>query len=273
MKKTVFEILEGDSQYKRLSSFINFFIMALILLSAVAILLETVEGIESEFGAQLMIFDTFSVIVFSVEYILRVWSCVSLKKYSRPIKGRIRFMLTPMALIDILAISPFYMAFMITDLRFIRVLRLFRIFRLLKLVRYSKAIQVFLKVLHSAREELVIVSVVGSILVFMASAFMYIAEHHAQPEAFASIPHAMWWAVSTLTTVGYGDVTPVTGLGKLLGGLIAITGIGMFALPAGILGSAFVEEFETRRGVFKKCPHCGKTISDRRKADRRSKER
>ena len=161
-------------------------------------------------------------------------------------------MFTPMAMIDLLAILPFYLAFWVTDLRFIRILRLLRIFRVIKVVRYSKALYTFGVVAKEKKEELVIVAVLGGIAIFMASALMYFVENEAQPNAFASIPHAMWWAVATLTTVGYGDITPITGLGKFLGAIIALVGIGMFALPAGILGSAFVEEFEIRRGLFKK---------------------
>ncbi|VAX24839.1 Potassium voltage-gated channel subfamily KQT; possible potassium channel, VIC family [hydrothermal vent metagenome] len=268
MKVKIFEVLEGTSEHKKLSSYFTFCIMTLILLSAVAIALETVEPYREEYGGAFYLFEVFSVAIFTTEYILRVWGCTVDERYSHPIKGRIRFMLTPMAMIDLLAVAPFFLSFFVTDLRFVRVLRLLRIFRVVKLVRYSKALHTFAVVAKDKKEELIIVGALGAILIFLASTLMYFVEHEAQPVVFASIPHAMWWAVSTLTTVGYGDVTPITGLGKVLGAVISIIGIGMFALPAGILGSAFVEEFEMRRGMFKKCPHCDKIISDRRKEDR-----
>ncbi len=273
MKVKIFEVLEGTSEHKKLSNYFTFFIMTLILLSAVAIALETVDSFNKEYADAFYIFDVFSVAVFSIEYVLRVWGCTVDERYSHPVWGRIRFMLTPMAIVDLLAVAPFYLTFFVTDLRFIRLLRLLRIFRVIKLVRYSNALHTFAVVAREKKEELVIVGALGAILIFLASTLMYFVENEAQPVVFASIPHSMWWAVSTLTTVGYGDVTPITGLGKLLGAIIAIIGIGMFALPAGILGSAFVEEFETRRGIFKRCPHCDKIISDRRKADRAGDDR
>jgi len=127
------------------------------------------------------------------------------------------------------------------DLRFIRAVRLFRLFRLFKMGRYSKAVFIFKKVLKEKKEELVLVIFVVLLLLIIFSSLMYFIEKEAQPEAFSSIPEAMWWGIITLTTVGYGDVYPITPLGKILGALIAFLGIGMFALPAGILGSGLVE--------------------------------
>ncbi len=273
MKAKIFEILEGTSENKKLANAFSFFIMTLISLNAVAIVLETVGTISSRFDSELYAFEAFSVAVFTVEYLLRIWGCTVDNRYSRPFWGRVRFALTPMAMIDLLAFLPFYLAFIVTDLRFLRILRLMRIFRLIKLVRYSKAIHTFGIVIKAKKEEMIVIGALGAILMFMASSFMYFAEREAQPEAFNSIPHAMWWAVATLTTVGYGDITPITTAGKFLAGIIAILGIGMFALPAGILGSAFVEEFETRRGKFLTCPHCREIISNRRKDDSRRSER
>lgn len=269
MKAKIFGIMEGGSSNKKASEIFSIFIMSLISLSAIAIMVETVDSINQRLAGPLRTFEIFSVLVFSVEYFLRVWSCTEDIRYSHPVWGRLRFMVTPFAVIDLLAILPFYLSFMVTDLRFLRMLRLLRVFRVIKLVRYSKAMHTFGIVMKAKKEEMVVVGVLGIILLFMASSLMYFAEREVQPEAFKDIPHAMWWAVATLTTVGYGDITPITDLGKLLGGTIAIMGIAMFALPAGILGSGFVEEFETRRGKYITCPHCGETISNRRKDDRR----
>jgi len=253
MKQTVFEILEGTSRHQKISNAFTAFIMSIVVLSCIAIVIETVEPLNDRFFDVLKLFEYFSIMVFTIEYALRVWSCTKSPKYRRPFYGRIRFMLSPMALIDLLAILPFYLTFVVADLRFIRALRLLRIFRIFKIARYSKALMTFGRILASKKEELVITAVLGLILIFFSSSFMYFIEHDAQPEAFASIPHAMWWAVVTLTTVGYGDIYPITMPGKLLGGFIAIVGIGMFALPAGILGSAFVleEVFGHRRVSMK----------------------
>jgi voltage-gated potassium channel len=158
--------------------------------------------------------------------------------------------------IDLVAIVPFFFG-AVLDLRFLRALRLLRFLRLFKLARYSDSIQLFVRVLRLKREELVITSVVGTIILLMASSLMYFAERSAQPEVFSSIPATLWWGVITLTTVGYGDVTPVTPVGQLLGAMIAITGIGLFALPASILASGFIE---AARGKISYCPHCHQEI-------------
>jgi voltage-gated potassium channel len=170
-------------------------------------------------------------------------------------------MLSGALLVDILAILPFYagLAFpgaAFADLRFIRALRLLRIVRLLKLGRYSSSIRTLGAVLRAKKNELTVSALAMLLVLVLASAFLFYAENEAQPEMFASIPSAMWWVASTVTTLGC-DVAPVTPAGKLLGVAIALLGIGLFALPAGILGSGFVEAARrTRHQAI--CPHCGK---------------
>ena len=199
--------------------------------------------------------------VFTVEYVLRLWTCTMHREFSRVVVGRARFALTPLALVDLIAILPFYLPMILPfDLRFIRILRLVRLLRLLKMGRYLESMRTLGRVFTSKKEELIIAISIVSILLVLASSVMYFLEYEAQPEAFSSIPAAMWWGVATLTTVGYGDVYPVTPLGKVLGGIIAITGIGIFALPAGILASGFAEEIQERRGKGRLCPHCGQDI-------------
>ena len=163
-----------------------------------------------------------------------------------------------MALIDLLAILPFFLTFISLDLRFIRTLRLFRLFRVFKFVRYSNSLRLFGKVIKHKKEELIVTATIMFVLVILTSSFIYLAEHEAQPDKFTDIPSSMWWAIVTLTTVGYGDVFPVTPLGKIFAAIIAILGIGMFALPTGILGASFVEEIDKMKAKEKaSCPHCG----------------
>jgi voltage-gated potassium channel len=145
------------------------------------------------------------------------------------------------------------------DLRFLRVLRLFRVFRIIRVGRYSEASDILRVVVRRRKEELIATMVLFSILLVLSSSIMYYVEHDAQPDTFSSIPETMWWGVITLTTIGYGDAFPVTPLGKIIGGLIAILGIGMYALPTSILGAGFVEELR-RRKDRQKCPHCGKDL-------------
>ena len=235
------------------------FIITLILLNVAAFILQSVRAIDSRCPGLFYGFEVFSVVVFTVEYVLRVWSCTVSPKYVHPLKGRLRFMVTPMAIIDLLAFLPFYLPFLGLDLRFIRVIRLFRLFRVAKLGRYSQAVKTFGRVLRAKKGELVIALVVLTIVLLFASSLMYYAERDAQPDEFSSIPASMWWAVCTLTTVGYGDAYPLTPLGKLAASIVAILGIGIFAMPAGILASGFVEEFESRKKKTV-CPHCGKEL-------------
>jgi len=201
----------------------------------------------------------FSVAAFTVEYVLRAWSCVEDERYRGPVRGRIRFLLRPMALVDLLAVLPFYLPFWGMDLRSIRVLRMMRIVRVAKVARYYTALRVIRNVFVTQKEELVLTSTVMVMLLVVASSLMYVCENAVQPEVFSSIPATMWWAVATLTTVGYGDLYPVTVVGKMLGSVIAVLGILMFALPAGILGAGFMDEIQKAKKK-RACPHCGETL-------------
>jgi len=262
-KQFVYNVVEIADSQNNISKFFDIFIINLIFLNIMAVILETVVSIGDAYGGLFLIFEAFSVAVFTIEYIARLWTC-DLKKDCGPgLRGRLKYALTPMALIDLLAILPFYLSiFVVLDLRFLRMLRLFRILRLLKLVRYFETLRKMGHVLKVKKEELTITISVVIILLVFASSFMYFIENSAQPDNFSSIPASMWWAVATLTTVGYGDVYPVTPLGKALGSFIAMLGVGMVALPAGILGSGFMEMIQKDREE-KTCPHCGKLLHDK----------
>lgn len=261
VKMRLFEILDVVRDDDQTSRYFDIFIMSLIAANVAAQILETVDSICSiapEFFEQ---FEFVSLMIFSIEYVLRIWSCTANPKYSHSISGRVRFAFTPLLLIDFLAIIPFYIAMLPIDLRVIRALRLFRIFRILKLARYFQAIQVIGSVLRSKKEELITILFTLFLLLLLVSSLVYFVEHEAQPESFSSIPAAMWWGIVTLTTVGYGDMYPVTLMGKFFAALVAILGIGMFALPAGILGSGFVEHLQNKGSGQHRCPHCGKELS------------
>jgi len=235
-------------------------LLALILLNVAAVVAESVEPLGTRYHSMFRLFEIFSVVVFSCEYVLRVWACVEDPRYSHPVKGRLRYAVSPLALIDLLAILPFYLSFITTDLRILRILRVFRLLRMAKIARYSQTLQIFGRVLVATRLQLLLTLILMGVLLLLSSSLMYAVEQQAQPEAFSSIPAAMWWAIATLTTVGYGDIYPVTAWGKIFGSLVAIFGIGMFALPTAVLGAAFLEEL---RSVQKDtiCPHCGKAIT------------
>lgn len=260
LKQRMWEITEVAKPGDTLSKAFDIFIVGLIFLNVLDVILSSVKHIEARFATAFYWFEIFSVLVFTLEYLARVWSCVTRKEFSASITGRLRFMLKPLSVIDLLAVLPFYLSFVTVDLRFVRALRLFRIFRLAKLTRYSSSIRLFGRVLRNNKEELVVTAMVMILLVVLASSVMYFAENEAQPDRFPDIPSTMWWSVVTLTTVGYGDVYPVTTLGKFFAGIIAILGIGMFALPTGIIGASFVAEIQRQKAGKHLCPHCGKDV-------------
>jgi len=261
-RKRVFEIIEKAKEGDRASRTFDIFIMSLIFLNVFAVVLDTEADLASAYSIAFLWFEYFSVAVFTVEYCLRIWSCVEEIGYEHPILGRIRYALRPLLLVDLLAILPFYVPFVIVmDLRFLRAVRLLRLARVLKIGRYSEALKTLERVLLSKKEELLISVAVVLLILVVSSSLMYFLENEAQPQAFSSIPKALWWGVATLTTVGYGDIYPVTPLGKFFGAIIEILGIGLFALPAGIIAGGFSQELHSRH-MTKICPHCGKSLAE-----------
>ncbi len=246
LKYKVYDLLNGDSN--RLSSrIVNAGLILLILLNAVSLILESMPAYKNEYGNFFNQFNYFSVLFFSVEYFLRMWSITCEEKYEHPILGRIKFALTPLQIIDLLAILPFFLAFAHFDLRTLRLLRVFRLLRIFKIAKYISALSIVITVLRRKTGELAIAAFLLLFLLLIASTAIYYAENSVQPEAFSSIPDSMWWSVITICTVGYGDIFPVTDIGKLIGGLLAVIGIGFFALPTGIISSGFTEVLEERK--------------------------
>jgi voltage-gated potassium channel len=268
IKKLVYRIVEQDDNSFWSKAF-DVFISLLILTNVTALILETVPSFEKEYGTYLVNFEFYSILVFTVEYVLRIWVSNEDRRYNSSIKGRLKYIVSFSAIIDFLAFAPYYFiggnAF---DGRVLRIIRVFRIIRIFKLNRYSKSANFVGDVLYNRRVELSISIGIILILLLISSSFMYFAENKAQPVAFESIPAAMWWGITTLTTVGYGDVVPITVLGKVIGGFISILGVGLFALPAGILANGFNEELKNKEDFHpkahvnnkNKCPHCGKDL-------------
>ena len=257
MQKRTWEILEVAEEGDRVSRWFDIFILALIFLSVAAVIGGSVPSVAERYGGALYWFEVFSVAVFTVEYIGRIWACVTSPSFRRPVADRIRFALTPLALIDLLAILPFYLPFVGVDLRSLRALRLLRVLRVAKVGRYYSALRLIRGVMTEQKEELAMTTGIMLLLLIMSASMIYYAENPAQPEQFSSIPASMWWTVVTLTTLGYGDVYPVTIAGKVLAGITAVLGIGMFALPTGIIGSGFVEQIQKSKAKPTCCPHCG----------------
>ncbi len=249
LKKRIFDVIESPDPEDWRGKFFDDFMIVLIVTNVIAVVLETVESMAAAYGTFFQYFEYFSVTIFSVEYMLRIWTADENEdeRFQPPVRGRVRYAMTPMALIDAIAILPFYLqVFLAVDLRFMRV---FRLLRLLKLTRYSAALQMLGAAVYGQRRALGAAAMIIVTLLVFASSVIYLLEKDVQPEAFASIPQAMWWGLATLTTVGYGDVTPISVAGRVFGGFIMVLGIGMFALPAGILATAFGNEIRKREFV------------------------
>ena len=243
----------------RLGAAFDWGIMGLIVINIVAVLLETVDPIVAAYGRELYVIEVVSVVVFTIEYVAHVWSITETRAYAKPVSGRVRFICTPLMIVDLLAILPFYLAgVFVVDTRFLRAMRLVRVIRLLKVARYSESIRSLGTVFRSQQEKLVVAAAMNLILLVLSSSVMYQLEHEAQPQLFSSIPATLWWGAMTLTTVGYGDMYPVTSGGQVAGSLIAVFGIGLFALPASILAAGFIED--SQENTDDVCPHCGEEL-------------
>ncbi|MEM9382603.1 MAG: ion transporter [Planctomycetota bacterium] len=250
LRSRVHFILEVDRLGDPLSRAVDRALVVLIIANVLASVLQSVDRIYDAMPLAFTVFEDLSIGVFALEYVLRVWSCVEQERYRDPLRGRLRFARTPMMLLD-LAVLVIPSAF---DLRPLRILRL------LRLGRYSPQLRLFARVVAEKRDELFVGLFVAVVMLVACSTAMYHVECDVN-EAFQSIPETMWWGVATLTTVGYGDVYPVTAAGKLLGAMVAILGVGLFALPAGILASGFSEaigrERQERRGQRDRGPGSG----------------
>jgi voltage-gated potassium channel len=259
IKDRVHEVLKGHTR-DRATNIANLAICGLIGLNLVAFTLSTVDSLFQSCSRIFNAIETTSVVVFSIEYALRLWSCTANKRYSAPLLGRLRFAATPLLLIDLFAIAPSFLPSIGLNFLFLRALRVNRLFRVAKLARYSEALRTFGRVIATKRYELSTALAIILLALFLGSSFEYFAERGEQPDKFSSIPASLWWGVNTMTTVGYGDVVPKTPVGKIIGSLAALLGIAVFALPASILAAGFLQEFQRRRPKQLICSHCGNAV-------------
>lgn len=248
LKKWIFETIDDTDETGKPNHCFDYFIISLIFLNIFAIFLESIPYYRDNYSLFLSGFEIITVSVFSVEYILRIWTCNFYKEYSHPIKGRIKFALTPKMLIDLLAVFPFYLAITITlDPRIVNLFRLLRLFRIFKLLRYYGTIDVIMRVLKKNKDYFFAVFIILGILLIFTSYLIYAFESAAQPDKFGDMVASLWWSVVTLTTVGYGDIYPITPIGRFLTIGVLLIGIGIFALPTGIIASGFLEEMRATR--------------------------
>ena len=264
VKNRTFEIIEQHSDNDIAGRIFDICLISLIVINIFMVILETFT-IPSNIATIMKYIEIVSVILFTVEYFARLWTSDLIFPNKKPTSARIKYFFSFMALVDLLSILPFYLPMLIPlDLRVLRALRIIRLFRLFKINRYTDALSTISTVFKKKSSELISSIFVVLLLMIISSVIMYNVENQAQPDLFANAFSALWWAVATLTTVGYGDIYPVTALGKLLSAVIALLGIGLVAVPTGIITSGFLEVLEEKQEAKHKencdkkfCPYCG----------------
>jgi len=243
LRHRLYIILEAGASTSAAHAF-DQFMVGLIVANVLAVVLESVPSIRAEFGAVFFIFDVISIAIFTIEYAARLWVSIEIPAIRQrgPIVGRLTFASRFSMLVDFFAFAPSYLAVFLAPGVDLRILRIFRLLRFMKLVRYSPALLTLSRALYEERRALV----AAFVLMIGTAVFSGAMMHALEPDNFQSIPEGMWWALATLTTIGYGDAVPHTPLGKLFGAVIMISGLGLFALPIGIVATAFVNEIHRR---------------------------
>lgn len=231
----------------QLHHFFDLFIVVWVLISVLAVILESVDSIHYNLSVEFIVLDAVAVLVFSFEYLMRLYSCVEEPRFQRTVAGRLSYATKPVAIIDFLAIIPFFLEVFLHHLIDLRFLRSFRLMRLFKLARYTGSTNTLFAILRREAPILATTAFTLMLLVVLVASLGYLFEHEAQPEKFENIPTSIYWAVITLASVGYGDISPITPLGRMMTTLMALIGLGLFAIPASILSSAFTQELQSQR--------------------------
>jgi voltage-gated potassium channel len=244
------QVLEGRAAGDHVASIIHVALVALVVISVTAVILESVPSLEARFGRVFLLVEFVAAIVFSAEYLMRLWSAVEHGPLKRmgPWRARWAFARQPAMVVDLIAVLPILLTFVLPD--DLKALMIFRLIRFFKLGRYSPGMRSLLDAILEERRALLACLVILCGVMIVAAAAMHMAEGAAQPDKFGSIPEAMWWAVITLTTVGYGDAFPITPLGKLVAAVTALCGLVMLALPVGIVATSFAEVIRRRDFVI-----------------------
>ncbi|MCU0547451.1 MAG: ion transporter [Oscillatoriaceae cyanobacterium Prado104] len=246
IKRTLYTIL-NTSDSKNLYSFADDIIVTFLIVLNIAAFIASTESLPPEKKLIVEGIEIVSSLLFTLEYGLRMWVCTLDRHYAHPIWGRLKYAITPLSIIDLVSILPFYLLLLFPGSNAFNLISLLRLLRLLKISRYSESVRHLGLVLYRKKDELIATAFAVFILLIFASSLMYFVEYEAHPDVFGSILDAMWWGVVTLTTVGYGDIYPITPLGRFLGAILAFLGMGIFALPAGIIASGFAEEVQRKK--------------------------
>ncbi|HEX4157400.1 MAG TPA: cyclic nucleotide-gated ion channel [Rhizomicrobium sp.] len=247
LRQSTYAVLEEGQLESLGSRIVEGILITLIVANVAAVAIETVPSINQHFHSFFRGFEYFSIGAYTIEYATRVWSSIEDPRVAArgPLRGRLAFALRPLMIVDFLAFAPSYLMFVFPiDLR---LLRIFRLLRLVKLARYSQALPALLGVLYAERSALFASFILTVCVMCVSAALMQITEGSIQPKSFGTMPDAMYWAIATLTTVGYGDLVPITPLGRLIAGVTMVTGLLLFALPIGILANGFVSDLHRRQ--------------------------
>ncbi len=247
MHALVFPSSRGGALHNIFDLFIAFW----VVISVIAVVLESVQSISYILHLEFIILDVIAVMIFTIEYCMRLYCCVEEPGFQRAFAGRVKQAKTFSSVIDLLAIVPFFLEALLHHLLDLRFLRVFRLLRLLKLTRYTKATATLTKVIVREWPVMGASAFIMLLMVVLTASLGYLFEHDAQPEKFENIPQSIYWAVITLASVGYGDISPVTPAGRIMTIILALMGIGIFALPAAVLSSAFTDQLNKEREALK----------------------
>lgn len=240
---------EIDPRARNIEGLSNFnkIVVLVVLGATLAAILHTEPDYAQRYAEDFLFVEIFAGTVFLIEYALRVWTAPEEPGVGSALKARMRFVASPLAILDLLIIASIFLPLIFENSAFLRMLRVFRILALARLTRFSRALSMIVSSMYERRYDLLITLGLAGFLMLFGATALYWLEGDIQPEAFGSIPRALWWAVITLTTVGYGDVSPITPEGKIIAGLVALAGIALVALPTGILAAAFSDGMQRQR--------------------------
>ena len=274
IKKAVCETIVNEESKTLANRIFYICIITLILLNIILVAISTIGSISVNYFKFIVGFDISIIFIFTIEYILRIWSCNIDERFKGRF-GRLRYARQPIIIIDLLAILPFYIVYFTPlDNGYAMIGRLLRLARLFRFGFFARALKVMITAIRRKNRELLITVIVVVILVIFCAYIIYAAENRAQPEVYSSIPKSIYWSFVTMSTVGYGDMTPITPFGRFFTAIVAFLGVGIIAIPAGIISSGMTEimrdiktagikkETENISRVKQKCPHCGKSIDN-----------
>lgn len=261
----IYNLIREDDVNSWHADVVDGFLMGFVLISVVVAFFSTFE-LNPQTQSVFQILEVIFVMVFSIEYGLRLWTSKFVYPHLSKSKAMLKYATTPMAIIDLLSILPFYLPITGISVGSLKTVRLIRVLRIFKINRYTTALTLIARVLKTRATQLLSSIFVIFILIFIAAMLMYDVEHQAQPEVFNNALSAMWWAMSTITTVGYGDIYPITTIGRVISGIITFLGIGLTAIPTGIISAGFIEQSKVIKSLkehSKKegyCHHCGEKL-------------